>query len=116
MMTLLVNARGVVRCVYVEDLDLAAIGALEISRASHVEPDEAGRWWADITPVGGPVLGPFDRRSDALAAEQRWLDGNLPSVAIALDQASPASGLPVSINPLSHSGGSPRHQDEGVET
>ena len=32
-----------------------------IRRASHVEPDEAGRWWADLSPVGGPRLGPFAR-------------------------------------------------------
>jgi hypothetical protein len=24
--------------------------------------------------VGGPVLGPFDRRSDALEAERDWLE------------------------------------------
>jgi len=116
MMTLLVSAQGAVRCVYAEDFDLTSLGALEISRASHVEPDKTGRWWADITPVGGPVLGPFGRRSDALAAEQRWLDGNLPSVATVLGEASPAPGFPVSINPSSHNGGSPRQQPEGVET
>ena len=41
-----------------------------ITRASHVEPDAEGRWLADLTPVAGPVLGPFDLRSEALAAEQ----------------------------------------------
>ena len=100
MMTLVVGPRGTVRCIYAEHLDLGAIGPLRISRASHVEPDEAGRWWADITPAGGPILGPFARRSDALAAERRWLDENLISIAVALGEASLASAFPTSISPL----------------
>ena len=52
--------------------DLAALGKLSIARASRVEPDEAGRWWADLSPVGGPSLGPF-AALEALAAELRWL-------------------------------------------
>jgi hypothetical protein len=41
-----------------------------------VEPDTVGRWLADMAPVDGPVLGPFDRRSEALAAEREWLEQN----------------------------------------
>ena len=33
-------------------------------------------WLADLSPVNGPVLGPFDRRSEALAAELAWLEAN----------------------------------------
>jgi hypothetical protein len=44
-----------------------------IARASLVEPDDEGRWWADLGPVQGPVLGPFTLRSFALEAEQKWL-------------------------------------------
>jgi hypothetical protein len=73
-MTLVVDARGVVRAVYDEAVDLAAIGRLAIRRASHVEPTPEGRWQADLTPVSGPLLGPFDRRSEALNAEHAWLD------------------------------------------
>lgn len=43
-----------------------------VKRASHVEP-AGGAWTADMGPVGGPVLGPFTLRADALAAEQDWL-------------------------------------------
>ena len=57
-------------------IDLAALGAPRITRASHVEPDESGRWLADLAPVGGPVLGPFERRSEALEAEVAWLEAN----------------------------------------
>ncbi len=69
----LVDSRGTVRCVYDESLDLAALGPVSISRASHVEPDAHGHWIADLAPVAGPQLGPFEQRSQALAAEQQWL-------------------------------------------
>ena len=68
-MELLVTPAGRIRCVYGDALDLRALGRLEIRRGSHVEPDGEGQWSADLAPVGGPVLGPFDRRSAALAAE-----------------------------------------------
>jgi hypothetical protein len=77
MISLLIRPDGEVQCVYGEEIDLAAIGLLEITRASHVEPDSQGRWWADLTPAGGPLLGPFSRRSDALATEHAWLEGHL---------------------------------------
>jgi hypothetical protein len=73
---LVVGTDGQVRGIYGEEIDLAALGTPRISRASHVEPDDQGRWLADLSPVGGPVLGPFDRRSDALAAEVAWLEAN----------------------------------------
>jgi hypothetical protein len=77
MISLLVRPDGQVRCVYGEEIDLAAIGAVRIARASHVDPDNQGRWWADLAPSGGPVLGPFSRRSEALAAERTWVEGHL---------------------------------------
>jgi len=64
---------GVAKCVYSEAIDLAALGDVFISRGSHVEPTPDGKWTADLSPVGGPVLGPFDNRSLALHAEVRWL-------------------------------------------
>jgi hypothetical protein len=73
-MHLVIDCRGTVRGIYAEAIDLSQLGDMAIRRASHVEPDAAGRWWADLTPVGGPTLGPFDRRSEALAAEMTWLE------------------------------------------
>ncbi len=67
-------SRGQVRCIYAESIDLASLGQLEIRRASHVEPDEHGQWWADLAPVGGPRLGPFTARGQALGAETGWLE------------------------------------------
>jgi hypothetical protein len=73
-MQLFVGLGGAVRCIYSEEIDLSTLGSPTITRASHVEPDRQGRWLADLSPVGGPVLGPFDHRSEALAAELAWLE------------------------------------------
>ena len=67
-MQLVITPRGAVRCIYSEAIDLTALGSPAISRASHVEPDQQGCWWADLSPVDGPTLGPFQNRSEALAA------------------------------------------------
>lgn len=48
-----------------------------ITRASHVEPTTDGLWTADLSPVEGPTLGPFDTRKEALAAEISWLENNV---------------------------------------
>jgi hypothetical protein len=78
-MQLIVAPGGTIRCVYGELLDLSGLGQLSICRASFVEPDEQGRWWADLAPIFGPKLGPFERRSAALAAELRWLHQHILS-------------------------------------
>jgi hypothetical protein len=70
-MDLVVKPSGEVTTLYSELFDLAALGLQRIERASHVEADDQGRWWAEI--INGPKLGPFDRRSQALGAEVAWL-------------------------------------------
>ena len=75
-MKLLIRPDGTVRAIYTEAIDLGVLGRPTIVRASHVEPGPDGRWRADLTPVGGPVLGPFGRRSEALAAEIAWLEAH----------------------------------------
>ena len=72
-MELIVSGTGVVRCIYSEAFPLSQLGNLSITRASHVEPNSVGQWMADLSPVGGPVLGPFEFRTDAIAAEVDWL-------------------------------------------
>ena len=72
-MELLIAPDGSVRCLYDETLDLSALGRPVIARGSLVEPDQHGSWFADLSPVQGPRLGPFPLRSQALAAEQEWL-------------------------------------------
>ena len=75
-MQLMITPQGNVRCVYGEKIDLSSLGNMTIVRASHVEPDDNGKWFADMSPVSGPILGPFHRRSQALEAEARWLETN----------------------------------------
>lgn len=75
-MQLVIARDGSVRCLYDETLDLFSFGRLMIARGSHVEPDECGNWQADLSPVNGPQLGPFTRRSDALDAERDWLEAH----------------------------------------
>ena len=75
-MVVVIDCRGTARCLYVEAINLAGLGQTQIRRASHVEPDGHGEWWADLSPVGGPRLGPCGLRSEALAAEVAWLEGN----------------------------------------
>lgn len=78
-MNLVIRTGGSAIAVYDESLDLQRLGPSSIRRASHVEPDDRGQWWADLAPVFGPRLGPFAKRSQALAAEAAWLDARLLS-------------------------------------
>lgn len=72
-----VQADGSLRFIWSDDLvEMLELGEPNVQRASHVEPTEAGQWMADLYPVGGPVLGPFRLRNDALAAEVEWLKAN----------------------------------------
>ncbi len=72
-MQLLILPNGDARCVYSEAIELRQLGSIRVERGSHVEPNEEGQWTADLTPVDGPVLGPFDTRSEAVQAELAWL-------------------------------------------
>jgi hypothetical protein len=75
-MQISVTPQGDTVFVYNEDFDASFLGCTTISRASHVEPCEGG-WSADMSPVDGPVLTGFAKRSQALAAEVAWLEENV---------------------------------------
>jgi len=75
-MEIRIKPSGTAMCIYSDALPLSQIGKLSIKRASHVEPNSVGQWMADLSPVGGPVLGPFELRTDALSAEVNWLRKN----------------------------------------
>ncbi len=100
-MQLVIDAQGQIRCLYAEVLDLTALGPVSIRRASYVEPDEQGRWWAELAPVGGPRLGPFALRSQALAAELDWLDHHWLSATEAPD---PPPCRPLATGPVAAQG------------
>ncbi len=51
---------------------LMELGESTLFRASHIEP-QGIEWVADLSPVGGPTLGAFPLRNDALTAERDWL-------------------------------------------
>ena len=74
MMDLFINPHGDITAIYAETIALEILGKPKIRRASHVEPDDSGNWFAQI--VNGPTLGPFTKRSEALAAEIDWLTEN----------------------------------------
>lgn len=71
-----IDPNGTVTCLYTEEIQLRSLGQVSLRRASCVEP-LGDQWTADMAPVGGPLLGPFDERSQALAAEVEWLEHNL---------------------------------------
>ncbi|MFA5385021.1 MAG: hypothetical protein WC364_10230 [Eubacteriales bacterium] len=73
---------GLITAMYDERLNLHSLGKTVIQRASHVEPDINGMWSADMQPVGGPVLGPFTKRSEALKAECDWIDAHLSTLGV----------------------------------
>jgi hypothetical protein len=68
---------GTIRFIYDDKLrPLLEEGKSDIRRASHVEPEyEAGEWlwYADLSPVSGPKIGPYQTRDGAIAAEIDWL-------------------------------------------
>jgi hypothetical protein len=71
---------GKITAIYRDDLaDLFAQGETKITRASSVEPAPGGGWASDLTASGGPVLGPYSLRKQALDAEIDWLESNLPA-------------------------------------
>lgn len=86
---LFIDESGKMTFIYDDELsDLCDEGDFSTKRASHVEPSGSG-WTADMSPIldtvdlqmqqeavcllGGPVLGPFSLRKDALDAEVKWI-------------------------------------------
>lgn len=73
-LTLVIDLEGHMRFIYDDELtELLDEGDSRIERASHVEPNAQGQWEADLSPVNGPMLGPFIKRQEALDAEVAWL-------------------------------------------
>ena len=77
MIALTIDDDGAVRCIYSDELaDYFAETDAKIARASSVEPGPDGKWIVDLTVSGGPVVGGFRLRDDALRYEVDWLKKN----------------------------------------
>ena len=72
-MKIIIKPSGVFIGIYNDSFDYRNIGRHQIRRASHVELDETGNWFADLSPVDGPKIGPFDKRNEAIEAELEFL-------------------------------------------
>ena len=81
-MELVIETDGTVRCLYDEAFDLSALGSVRIERASHVEPDHQGRWFADLSPVDGPLLGDFSQRREAFGRGSQLADDALAASVV----------------------------------
>lgn len=83
MSVFIISTDGSVRHIYSDKLISLdeELGVVTVRRASDVEPCWKGGWIASMQRVGGPVLGPFWTRANALAAETSWLERhNIPEV------------------------------------
>jgi hypothetical protein len=76
-MKLVINKEGAIQTIAEDDLSfVSSLGDCNAQRASHVNPvKHNGKllWSADLSPVGGPVLGPFGTRTEAIKSEIEWL-------------------------------------------
>ena len=82
-MELFITRDGQILALYEEEITLEQLGEMAIRRASFVEPAAGGGWLVDLSPVNGPLLGPFKYRSHGLDAERKWLLAqHLPAVGI----------------------------------
>ncbi len=132
---ILISPKGVARHIYSEEASAitAGLGEQTIRRASHVDVTQDltkdalnwlleqwrarangdwafeaipnNKWWADLKPSGGGVLGPFDTRQQALDAETEWLrahsiptcpDGNCSTSS---NTSDPLQNIPVADQP-----------------
>ena len=77
VLRLLLNSKGEIHFIYDDALaPLIEAGEAQVTRASNVEPNPDGQGWiADIK--GGPRLGPFRLREEALKAEVSYLEEKL---------------------------------------
>ncbi len=72
--TVFIRPGGELEFIYDDGLATATreLGPATTKRVSYVEPAGEG-WTADMSPLEGPVLGPFPTRRQALDAEVAWL-------------------------------------------
>jgi hypothetical protein len=76
-----ISPSGDVHFVYYDELKpLLELGKPSIERISHVDAfivDDSIVWFADLSPINGPKLGPCNNRDEAIEAELKWISDNL---------------------------------------
>jgi hypothetical protein len=73
--TVSIKVDGTIRFIYDDELEaLKHAGPSNTRRAIFVEPDSNGLWVADLSPINGPVFGPFRLRKTALDAERDYIE------------------------------------------
>lgn len=81
-MKIKINTNGTLNLVYTEDICVEELGKIDsIKRLFHVEPTQDNKWTAKVN-IGTSecvVLGPYDKRSEALEAEVAWIEDNVLS-------------------------------------
>ena len=68
--TLTVNPQGQIGCLYTEAIDLAALGKLEIKRATNIEFNHNTQQW-EVHDISGKVLYGHRSRNTCLRWEQK---------------------------------------------
>ena len=79
-MQIIIRPNGVFIGIYNDEFEYGELGRPRIRRVSHVEPDDTGHWFADLSPVDGPKLGPFNKRNEAVDAELEFLNMMLDEI------------------------------------
>jgi hypothetical protein len=77
---------GTVVGLYTDAIDLRTLGHVRADRASAVDWDEAAQAWRARIFATGDVLGPFQRRDEAIDAERRVLAARLHILAPFVEQ------------------------------
>ncbi len=79
---------GTVVGLYTDAIDLRVLGHVRAERASTVDWDEVAQAWRASIFATGAVLGPFQRRDEAVDAERRVLAAHLHSLALAPERTA----------------------------
>lgn len=93
--TITVRKDGTIEFIYDDDLKgfIDDNKEKKVFRASHVEPNENGDWYADLSPINGPKLTGFKTRQAALNAEVAWIQNNYlrqnnENISVRVDEGS----------------------------
>ena len=76
-MVIAIKPDGTMQFIYKDEMArIIKKGNAKIKRASYVEPKE-NKWTANLSPLKGPILGPFPLRKTALQEEEKWIQQNV---------------------------------------